>query len=384
MKKKTVFVLSALTLLGAGTALGVKLKQRSDFKKNLKTVVIPAAEKEVERLSKENSALNDSIVKYEDALALQDKKLALHDKKADSIHSAIKRDYSKGSYFIGCYDEPIPIEMRELVYLFQQVRDDVIGVVASGIRNTVMEIEGLTYEQFEDLVCDNEEFISEAEYCYDNKVSKDTLKLYEKLYYFNGNHSEYSPTVKNYNGKYILKHPVVMPDLPEIYYADGDHKRYYKHQDVSCYESYDIFDMVYYLEDCLLCSYMSRSVSSSNYYSVYIPKNTHAGVKLKALQAILSFVDALDNSEKLFNNKNIEALKAKAEALLPEAEKEYKQDCLLDQERENITEKRDDIANKKVAFETKREEIAKQLAGKQKQLQGLIKNSKLMKQQNVK
>lgn len=382
MKKKTVFVLSALTLLGAGTALGVKLKQRSDFKKNLKTVVIPAAEKEVERLSKENSALNDSIVKYEDALALQDKKLALHDKKADSIHSAIKRDYSKGSYFMGYYDEPIPIpiEMRELVYLFQQVRDDVIGVVTSGIRNTVMEIEGLTTcEQYEEFI------IYGAEYCYDNKVSKDTLKLYEKLYYFNGNLSEDLPIVKNYNGKYILKHPVVMPDLPEIYYADGDRERYYKHQDVSCYEAYDdIFDILYYLEDCLLCSYMSRDVSPSNYYSVYIPKNTHAGVKLKALQAILSFVDALDNSEKLFNNKNIEALKAKAEALLPEAEKEYKQDCLLDQERENITEKRDDIANKKVAFETKREEIAKQLAGKQKQLQGLIKNSKLMKQQNVK
>lgn len=382
MKKKTVFVLSALTLLGAGTALGVKLKQRSDFKKNLKTVVIPAAEKEVERLSKENSALNDSIVKYEDALALQDKKLALHDKKADSIHSAIKRDYSKGSYFMGYYDEPIPIpiEMRELVYLFQQVRDDVIGVVSSGVRNTVMEIEGLTTcEQYEEFI------IYGAEYCYDNKVSKDTLKLYEKLYYFNGNHSEYLPIVKNYNGKYILKHPVVMPDLPEIYCADGDRERYYKHQDVSCYEAYDdIFDMVYYLEDCLLCSYMSRDVSPSNYYSVYIPKNTHAGVKLKALQAILSFVDALDNSEKLFNNKNIEALKAKAEALLPEAEKEYKQDCLLDQERENITEKRDDIANKKVAFETKREETAKQLAGKQKQLQELIKNSKLMKQQNVK
>lgn len=379
MKKKTVFVLSALTLLGAGTALGVKLKQRSDFKKNLKTVVIPAAEKEVERLSKENSALNDSIVKYEDALALQDKKLALHDKKVDSIHSAIKRDYSKGSYFIGCYDEPIPIEMRELVYLFQQVRDDVIGVVSSGVCNTVMEIEGLTtYEQYDEFI------ISGAEYCYDNKVSKDTLKLYEKLYYFNGNHSEYLPIVKNYNGKYILKHPVVMPALPEIYYADGDHERYYKYQDVSCYESYDIFDILYYLEDCLLGSYMSRDVSPSNYYSVYIPKNTHAGVKLKALQAILSFVDALDNSEKLFNNKNIEALKAKAKALLPEAEKEYKQDCLLDQERENITEKRDDIANKKVAFETKREEIAKQLAGKQKQLQELTKNSKLMKQQNVK
>lgn len=382
MKKKTVFVLSALTLLGAGTALGVKLKQRSDFKKNLKTVVIPAAEKEVERLSKENSALNDSIVKYEDALALQDKKLALHDKKADSIHSAIKRDYSKGSYFIGYYGEPIPIpiEMRELVYLFRQVRDDVIDVVSSGVRNAVMEIEGLTtYEQYEEFI------IYGAEYCYDNKVSKDTLKLYEKLYYFNGNHSEYLPIVKNYNGKYILKHPVVMPDLPEIYCADGDRERYYKHQDVSCYEAYDdIFDMVYYLEDCLLCSYMSRDVSPSNYYSVYIPKNTHAGVKLKALQAILSFVDALDNSEKLFNNKNIEALKAKAEALLPEAEKEYKQDCLLDQERENITEKRDDIANKKVAFETKREETAKQLAGKQKQLQELIKNSKLMKQQNVK
>ena len=69
MKKKTALTLSAIALLSAGITFGIKFKQKKDFEKTLKTVLIPNAEKELDSLLREDAALKDSVITYEQALA---------------------------------------------------------------------------------------------------------------------------------------------------------------------------------------------------------------------------------------------------------------------------------------------------------------------------
>lgn len=71
MKKKTALTLSAIALLSAGITFGVKFKQKKDFEKTLKTVLIPNAEKELENLLAQNTELNDSIDFYHALLLRQ-------------------------------------------------------------------------------------------------------------------------------------------------------------------------------------------------------------------------------------------------------------------------------------------------------------------------
>ena len=71
MKKKTALTLSALVLLSAGITFGVKFKQKKDFEKILKTILIPNAEKELDKLLKEDVSLNDTISYYHSLLLQQ-------------------------------------------------------------------------------------------------------------------------------------------------------------------------------------------------------------------------------------------------------------------------------------------------------------------------
>ena len=71
MKKRTVLILIIIALLSAGVTFTLNFKKKKDFEKTLKTVLISDAEKELDKLLREDAALNDSIVLYKNLLLQQ-------------------------------------------------------------------------------------------------------------------------------------------------------------------------------------------------------------------------------------------------------------------------------------------------------------------------
>lgn len=126
MKKKTALTLSAIALLSAGITFGIKFKQKKDFEKTLKTVLIPNAEKELDSLLREDVALKDSIDYYE-ALLLQQQSSMPHNlefqlsnisKTLRSMELDFTREFEKTlkqmePYYIGDGNYDLPDNLEE-------------------------------------------------------------------------------------------------------------------------------------------------------------------------------------------------------------------------------------------------------------------------------
>ena len=87
MKKRTALTLSAIALLGAGVTFGVKSKQKKDFEKILKTVLVPEAEEKLDKLLREDASLQDSIDFYQALLLQQESEVDGQRKAERSIRS---------------------------------------------------------------------------------------------------------------------------------------------------------------------------------------------------------------------------------------------------------------------------------------------------------
>ncbi len=101
MKKKTAITLGALALLVSGVTFGgfrIKEKKEKDkIEKELKEILIPNAEKELDALTKQHSDLNDSITYYANQIEMltQDTLISEADaKEISKLLSDIQKDLS--------------------------------------------------------------------------------------------------------------------------------------------------------------------------------------------------------------------------------------------------------------------------------------------------
>lgn len=88
MKKRTALTLSVIALLGTGVTFGVKSKQKKDFEKILKTVLVPEAEEKLDKLLREDASLQDSIDFYQ-ALLLQQESEVDGQRKAEKYQKSL-------------------------------------------------------------------------------------------------------------------------------------------------------------------------------------------------------------------------------------------------------------------------------------------------------
>lgn len=88
MKKNTALTFGAIALLSAGVTFGVKFKQKKDFEKTLKTILIPDAEEQLDSLLRKDAALKDSVDFYR-ALLLMQSSVADGQSKADEYNKLL-------------------------------------------------------------------------------------------------------------------------------------------------------------------------------------------------------------------------------------------------------------------------------------------------------
>jgi len=304
MKTKTAFALSAAALIGAGVTLGIKSKQEKDsFEKILKTVLIPDAEKKLEDLLKENAALNDSIITYEQALEQINS-------KQDSI-TATRSSYRIDSDFNKIYN---------LMYdIYRQWSDPM---------NEALKKLGWEYNEEYDYAWRHPEI----------KGTKQEIETFSMIYHRTGDASGYFPHIKNYpefNGiktEFVLKDHILIPELKEIKYRGDDKPTQADVEtiDTELTVTYKIDKFTRVIRDAIKS--LSTHTRIEGYYDygedsgwveVYTPANKHPGQRLAILKSLQSFLDVVDNSKKVFNPKTLNALQAEINKLLPTVEKEY-------------------------------------------------------------
>lgn len=345
MKKKTALTLSLFALLGAGTGLSINNKQKKDFEKKLKTVLIPDAEKKFDSLQHKNNALNDSIIKYQDAVALQNQKL-------DSVRNVNAPSYAarhQCSGINGIYE--LPDDFGEIYCLTLGLYTDwfvkTYKVLRQDLGNNETEANGIWDKEV---------------YSYNTNISKDTLKMYEDLYHLVGNGSNFFPRVLGYQGDFVLEHPVSVPNLELISTTEEEIRENDKSvcKDVMTYDTKDLDDFFSKTICGIRNTVCTSDVSFLDFYEAYAAKNTHVGLKLAVLRSLLSFTDAVDNSQEVFCNIKLRALDAQVKALLPIIETEYV-----------FAQKKDSLSEKLNAFKSEKDETEKLVSEQAQKLHDL-------------
>ncbi len=275
MKKKTALTLSAIALLSAGITFGVKFKQKKDFEKTLKTVLIPNAEKELDNLLREDAALNDSIDYYHALLLRQSS-------EADGLRIAEKHNKMFGEQNPSIYSD------------------------FSEISKTLKLIES--------------DYIKEH-----NKIARETWKYNEwdlpkKL------QEQYDYITLGIT-KSLTDYGKDIPDIPggyEQHFARG-----YKDVSLSFSEDYYFDTYTKYFRHELKATRGQFTTTGDNGNRVFYALTDASEIK-QLLIAIKYFANNIDNSKHIINPEHINTLNKQIDELMPIIEKQIKLEATRD------------------------------------------------------
>lgn len=305
MKKKTALTLSAAALVSAGVAFGVKFKQEKDeFEKVLKEVLIPDADKKLDDLRRENVALNDSIIEYEDAL-----KQIKPDK--DSVSAITKNVMDHDFAISGAFSE-----LNEIVRQLGRQR--------------TTELDRIFYDKFGNYEAGGEgNWIVATSYLPEDNpeapTDKKSIELYKKVYHRTGNTSSHFPVVPSHGAKYFIKKPFSLPEF-EVkgpYYDGGN--AYLSYSTDSHVETDDVERFFAFMSQA---ERLVSTIPGMRHGDEWSPReywvhNDGAKFKLEILKSCQSFIDAVDNSQNVFDPKTFTAFKEKVKEMRSIVEKEF-------------------------------------------------------------
>lgn len=324
MKKKTALTLSAIALLSAGITFGVKFKQKKDFEKTLKTVLIPNAEKELDNLLKEDASLNDSISFYH-ALLLQ------QSSEADGQRIAEKHNKLTGGKNHNMYSD------------------------LSEISKTLKLMENDYRKEYRKLLKEMEPYhIGEGEYDLPKKLQEQDDYMSQRI-----------------TGK--LADSENIPDIPggyQQYYASG----HYNDVVFDFSSNYSFDDYTEYLRYELKATRGQFTTTGANGNRVFYAITEATEIK-QLLMAIKYFANNIDNSKHIINPEHIKTLIQQINELIPVIEKQIK-----------LEETRDTTSAKLGNFKTGKKNVENRIKQQQEKIKVLkttdIKT--LMKQQRGK
>lgn len=279
MKKKTALTLSTAALLSAGLLFGAKFykqkKERDEFEEQLKTVLVPDAEKKLDGLLRKDAALNDSVIKFEEVLRLLKQ-------KEDSVHAITESSTHDDIYEVGFLVGPF----KEIYDLGRALEWQWSG-----------KLHKIFYE-FGDYEAERPgNWVGDGDYL--QRTDKRAIDLFQKVFYMTGNESSGFPTVPAHNTKFILRDSLLASDGPT--------------QDLSFF-----FDDMR-VETTRLGGRTYRGFHNDE----RVGMNHSPEQKLFVLRAWQAFLKSIDNSQKVFNQKTLDALDKKVKELMPIVEKEY-------------------------------------------------------------
>ena len=283
MKKSTALTIGAIALLSAGLSFGVKFKQRKDYEEKLKTILIPDAEKKLDDLLREDVALRDSVIKFEEAQKmLQEKKGA----DAEVIDTAF-------------------LELGGIVdTLLSQWHDRPSEIFYGKFGNEIHESPS-NWDVQSYLPADNP----------DARTDKKAIELYKEVFHRTGNKSHYYPVVPDYGEKFMLKDALV---IPALYETRGILNFYYDENDTALTQ-----DMLVFFEtmiDAIGSTVEDTQGCGFNDFNTYI-YNGSPKLRLTILKSLQSFINSVDNSKNVFDAKTLNLLDKKVKKLLPIIEK---------------------------------------------------------------
>lgn len=331
MKKKTALTLSALALLSAGITFGVKFKQKKDFEKTLKTVLIPTAEKELDKLLKEDASLNDSIVYYHDLL-LQQASIADGQRIAE-----------KHNKLLGTHTQNMYSELDEISKTLEQMNEDYV------------EKANKMYNELEPY------YAGDGEY-YDMPK-----KLQEQYDYMITGITKPLANQKN------------IPDIPGGFKSEiiGRADGVIRDISFSFTDRLSFDDFANYLWDELAAT---RGQYITEYYDIDTEERTYhvitAASEIKQLLiAIKYFVNNIDNSKHIIKPEDINKINKQIDALMPKIEKQI-----------TLESTRDTTSAKLEKFKTSKKGIEGKIKQQQEKVSTLKTTEirKLMKQQRGK
>lgn len=283
MKKSTALTIGAIALLSAGLSFGVKFKQKKDYEEKLKTILIPDAEKKLDDLLREDVALRDSVIKFEEAQKmLQEKKGA----DAEVIDTAfLELEGIIDTLLSQWHDRP-----SEIFY----------GEFGNEVHESLSNWDVQSY-----LPEDNP----------DARTDKKAIELYKEVFHRTGNKSHYYPVVPDYGEKFMLKDALV---IPASYETRGILNFYYDENDTVLTQ-----DMVWFFETMI--NAIGSTVEDTqgcgfNDFDTYI-YNGSPKLRLTILKSLQSFINSVDNSKNVFDAKTLNLLDKKVKKLLPIIEK---------------------------------------------------------------
>ncbi len=324
MKKKTALTLSALVLLSAGITFGVKFKQKKDFEKILKTILIPNAEKELDKLLKEDVSLNDTISYYH-ALLLQ------QSSEADGQKIAEKHDK-----LLGTSNQNMYSVLSEISKILKLMEEDYI----KEYKKTNKERDAYR--------------IGDGEY---RGVPK---KLQERYNYMTRGITE--PLAYGEN----------------ITYIPGGFQQYCgsRYNDAS----YDFLDRLSFDEFTEYLRYELKATrgqfttSGTNGNRVFYAITEASEIK-QLLIAIKYFINNIDNSKRIINPEHIKTLNKQIDTLIPVIEKQI-----------TLEKTTDATSTKLEKFKTSKESLKSKIKQQQEKINVLKTTDvkKLMKQQHGK
>ena len=327
MKKKTALTLSAIALLSAGITFGVKFKQKKDFEKTLKTVLIPNAEKELDNLLKEDASLNDSISFYH-ALLLQ------QSSEADGQRIAEKHNKLTGGKNHNMYSD------------------------LSEISNTLKLMEKDWEKAYDKIEKQKEPFaLGDGEYDYD--AMPKGLEQKEKYLY-------------RMTDKLAENDPDSIPEIPGGYqqhYARGYNDIEFTFDDPGTFDAY-----TEYLRYEIRATRGQFTTTGVNGNRVFYPITSGKEIK-QLLIAIKYFANNFDNSQGVINQQYISQINNQINELLPVVEKQIK-----------LEETRDTTSAKLGNFKAGKKNVEKRVKQQQEKIK-VLKTSDiktLMKQQRGK
>ena len=299
MKKKTALTLSAIALLSAGITFGVRFKQKKDFEKTLKTVLIPNAEKELDSLLREDAALQDSIDLYQ-ALLLQQAS------EADGQRIAEKHRKLLG--------EPTPNMYSDL----------------NEVSNTLKLMEKDWEKAYKKVQEQKKPFhLGDGEYDYD--AMPKGLEQKEKYLY-------------RMTDKLAENDPDSIPEIPggyQQYYARGYNDIEFTFDDPVTFDAY-----TEYLRYEIRATRGQFTTTGGNGNRVFYPITSGEEIK-QLLIAIKYFVNNFDNSQGIIHQQYISQINNQINELLPLVEKQIK----LEQTRDATASKLDKFKSGKKATE---------------------------------
>ncbi|MEE1110834.1 MAG: hypothetical protein UIH99_01330, partial [Alphaproteobacteria bacterium] len=179
MKKSTALTIGAIALLSAGLSFGVKFKQRKDYEEKLKTILIPDAEKKLDDLLREDVALRDSVIKFEEAQKMLQEKKGVDAKAIDTAF----------------------LELEGIVdTLLSQWHGRMLDIFYDEFGNLSPHSLG-NWNESSYLPADNP----------DARTDKKAMELYKEVFHRTGNKAHYYPVVPDYGEKFMLKDALVIP-----------------------------------------------------------------------------------------------------------------------------------------------------------------------------